>query len=685
MSSINCKNTMKFILSDKVPDLTEFVEKRLEELIDSLIIYFNHKAKPNLKKKFRRPKPVNLKHVYSCFDHIFPFLNPNKLNDSLIKKFDVVFCFLLHYDTSKINRPQAIKFFCQFLLFLNDSQIENYMFRSTVMVVPFIVFSRSENEKQSFLRIIPDNILPFGDPGQVESDEHDCVISMKQFLKFILEQWTIRPIICSNFFFMFLRILYPKMSTEHGFETFPCGFIDSNYNSNLEPPQLLFDCILQFLTELLETKNSLDPLFENAIKIQLFLAFLENCSKTQSLSENPLLLYRLEHQIIENPILVKRIQDVSLDLFGSLVNVLCIAISSCNKQENLRHASEFLEKFFPVMLSTIDRKILVAEIVKLFKKHHYEAFASSFLMMSFIHVLVNSNEANLDLWKCLTELVTTSDVLSAVACRYAQYLAVICFPLTVEENLERIKDIALNTYRRKQRTRQECSYDILMENMSDVIDKPDEYVRKNVLMSWEAHREFDEKIMKPLTIPAFQKKRSQILQKIELFLNAFAFYRTTEAAKDMRNAFAPIYSFCDLFITNRDLPPGFTIKSTLSLEVCMGRLFIAVLGQNEPTIRKVSFQLLARLVSCGALKKFFDNEILCKWYLSIATMMIHESPDFIEEGVSAALVTIQHGFTGSTTLIPMILNLIENKKIDVMKCLPFLSSIPLFQADINVN
>lgn len=688
------KSMMKSILLDKTKEIQVIFGTRLSEFLTDLIAYLAKHSQP-VKKTILSKNKIKTKNLVAILEKLIAFKKqkqPSTFSEDILGLLNIIFCCCFHPKSTKSNRRNFENLFLELLDMCEYEKIFFKLKSALFLLIPYYTICISDNEKNMIEKIVPDKSVQVL-PGIETVEACDICDIMENLIGWLKKNWNSKGKLCIDIFYdLFLRVYYPKFAKEAGFQK---NIIE--FERELDTKQS-FEIIHNFLKVLFDQKENYDfsLFFTDSIKMKFFIQFLANEFKNTNLKRET--YWNISRTILNDNKILNLILNESTELFLEFANTTCRIITDASQPtsdkiadgKTISSAVQFLSEFFIKMIELFNKKIIIKEITKLFHKHQYEKISSPLLLFSFIHSLMSIDSVSQDLLTCLTSIAIESEIYSAAACKYAQYLAILAFPECYEIDKEKVTEISNVLVQKMIRINSNLSlsYNFITKHMNQILNSPEEYVQKICTIKWNYNKWENDKInntMMKLPIPKLMEK-NDLIDKIKKYLDAFHVYHLCESNEQINNSFSPIFSFCEAFISMRELPLTIKYNRTIVLTFCFNQLVFAVLYQKSKDVRRNAFSLIAKILTYGDLKEHIDSDNLFQIYICNTALLLSPIKEDVNIGFSCAFNLIRHGYSGASSFIPILLNLVEENMIDINKDLiDFLSSISLFIDNITIE
>ena len=677
MPSDPCKADMKFILSDKSFDAAHFVATRFRDFLYHLVNYLKKRAVPK-ERKFRKASGVKVTKVVMCLEKLQPHCTAEEFCDDMRQNLDIVFCFLFHPNSCGINRPEVIKLYLKLVFLFKDQLIRQFFESSLRLVIPFALFDNnpSEEHMQEIEKYIPKDVRGISDKHAQSVDSSIALATVAQWLEALAQKWKERKELCSDLFFRFvLAWMFPEQAARAGVTG--C----SRVFRNLPPP-----AVRTLLTFLKDFEARLQELVMSPENMMLLVYSLEEI--VAKYADGGQEAFAILNTLIKADSLMSMLMKVSVDLYmsvpSSFVTSICESQKGKDKEAKMPLVRGFLAclvEFMNVFIKTLSREQVAAQMKNLFTTHKESKYGCAYLFMTFTGTIISGSMSDAALWKCVTDEVVASDEMSAIACRYAQYLALVAFPAAFNIDTAALAESANQLVLRKARIKAASAYDFLIENIDTILNSPDEYLRKFPRVTWPDPKfeQFSE-LLSELCIPQLADI-TNILPKCELYLTAFDKYLADRNPEVRARAFAPMCSFCDELFHIREFPPETKYTSSFAMSACLNKLLKGV-SQPDYLLRKRGMEVIMSIFKRGELIVHMDVRIMSMLSWAIVVTVLAKEHDAAQVGFEFGWLLVQQGVVGATSFISLLLAVAETGRLAATDSLVgFLASQALFEAE----
>lgn len=670
-----CETICKNILKDTEFNPEQFLATGFADFwtqINDYLMQFGSKQEKGL---FKRAKYPNCTNILLALEKVIPMAKEYHFKADQFPIINKIFCQFLHPDTPQEYRDQSLQILLQILNILRENQLIQF-YPAISLIVPYQRFySQTDPEKSSYGSLLA-GVQPIIDPSKTNGGTPEGVIDLRILLRYIQSRWKDRTAFSVDVLFKnVIYILYRSAA-----EKAECR-IPYTYGFKSTPPEPLQAEFFIFIENLISNALNLEPLFQTPQNTKLLIYLTENVSKYNEMNciiTATKFLTRVITNTNIQPVIVKL--SYLLEASASTVCLFVRGFSQIALPELIQvQSQDFFHHYFRIMFSIVERPVAFPMIEEVFNKYRVDIFVIAYIMQSILHYLISELNWDTNIWQLMIKIINDNPVLSAVSAHYAQYLALLAYPIAFRfENTEQIIKDCVDHARRIQRTHQnKPNHLYVAENIAAIINDPETFVQLQIKSFYLINQGFDSFLSR---IP-FQKLSvdSHIIDTAMSFLKQFENYKQCPSSDIQRLMFSPIVSFAAILEKLRFIPAGIHFDRTAPYKICSRYLFSAILSQSDIMIRKMAFEILALLINNGEMKNLLSQKDLSYWYDSLALMMLSKDIEMRDKGFQEAVSTLQHAFTGSSILMPTMMILCEKGFISVNESMiSFISSLPLF-------
>lgn len=667
-----CELNMKTILTDKGFNPQSFLKSGFHQFLENVVEYLREFNKIQDTGFFKKAKYVDAKSLNMCMRKIFQYVAPGSIRQEDIQLLDKIFGTLLHPKTPAVYYIEALENYLNLISVLNDQSLDDLQL-SLPLIVPYLIVAKYEDQSLTNAKIYA-NSNPIIDPQSPGLTAPDASKSLEMVFDFLFKNWTIREGLSLNLFFnCIVKIIYKALCEKNSVATYDYGFTVL--------PTELHRCVMLFLKKILDNLKPLDALLFTRDHIIMMLSI---CKAT---TYNPctgdlIVTFNLLSSIYEKDSTYQLCIN-SYDKFQLSIGDLIFEVLSSNCKNNgiieeplIIASYDIISKYLFSMISKEEFNNCKTALSKIFVSHENEEGAFAHFVHCTLHYLVSTQERREEIWLFFCKEFCRRPIGSATIVLYAQYLVFYSIPVIYNFGQDAITHCK-NFVVRNKRNRQNTIYDFIAENLQAIFDSPNDFVCQKLNQLLPELQEF-EKILVNMYIQPLSLPEDKVLETIVFFSKQFKFYQGLYPSERLL-AFAPIMAMADCLARSLLFPPGIEINGTIPFQICGNALFSAIFDIDDDRIRTISFNLLAQILNINQMKNYLNEKSLSMWYAATCLQMLSTDENTREEGFKQALNIVQHAFTGSLLLVPVMMTLIESSFIKTSSQeLSFLTSFPLF-------
>lgn len=673
-----CELNMKTILTDKAFSPQAYLKSGFHQFLENVIAYLNEFNREQETGFFKKAKYVDGKSLNACMKKIFQVAGPGTLRTDDIQLLDKIFCVLLHPKTPQPYFMESLENYLCLLSVINDHNISD-LEHSSPLIVPYFIVAKPE-DMALYNASIYAYTCPIIDPSQPYLSAQDTSKALEMVLEFIFKNWSIREGLCLNLFFnCIVKLIYKSICDKNSVQTFDYGFTVL--------PSDLHRCVITFLKKILDNYKPLDCLLYTRDSIIMMLSICRTTTYNPSTSDL-IVTFNFISAIYEKEstyVLCTK----SFDKFQQNIGDLIFEVLSSNCKNNgiieeplIVASYDIIFKYLNSLLVKEDFEQSRTGLSKILVTHENEEGAFAHFTHCIVYYLVSTYERRPEIWNFFLKELCRRPIGAAACSLYAQYLCYYSLPKLYKFGAEAVTH-SKNFVSRNKRNRQSTVYDFIAENLQLIYEVPHEFVCEKINQILPELNQFD-KILENMHLQPLNIPDDKILECIVFFINQFYFYKNLNGEERILG-FAPIMAIADSYAKSLLFPPGIEINGTLPFQFCGNQLFSAILDINDDRIRNISFNILSQILNINQMKNYLDDKSLSLWYAALCLQMLSADESMREEGFKQAINTIQHAFTGSLTLIPMMMALVEASFIKTSsQTISFLSSFPLLNVSTQI-
>ncbi|KAH0787357.1 Rap/ran-GAP family protein [Histomonas meleagridis] len=419
----------------------------------------------------------------------------------------------------------------------------------------------------------------------------------------------------------------------------------------------------------------------DAIHTRFFLSILEDIAKRMNPNQQSLILQYLKKITMSNRTMTI-ISKEAPDLIGNFFHIsrFSTTVQVEDRQIILNDLKDFLISFLNVILT----KMNSSELVTYFSYFFIQFERDQYFLCSFypvlLSILFNTNNRDKEIWNLIVDNIRRSELISYCNACFAQYLALLEFPLLFgidrESTLREVDTINQRIKRNKNDTR----YSYFLDNIMDILSDPASYFGK-VDYVWKGNRDDSYFLLKPFIQFEENEEIQNVQSMIDFYLGLFDCYKNVNNKDDQIRLYsthiAYFYALAQLF----RIPPSIKNDHIILISRSANRLFNGVM-QNNVEITIASFDILCDLLLNSEIKRFLGADSLMGWYSCLTFCLLHSNKDLSMKAFQMIGSTITIGFIGSSILIPTVISYAEINS--AIYQLAFFASLPIFENN-NIN
>ena len=654
----------------------KFSTKYFNDLWKNLLDYVKSNNRGKEKGVFGKKAQIDFAKMQQTLEKILPLIKQGSYGNEKIQFADSFFAILLHSETPEEVRRPFSKVYLSFLKSCSESEIAQIKV-SLSFFAPLSALIRCDSEKATMAKYREQSeaiICMEGTP----SSQNDVIFYLKDLFDYLIQNWEQQS---GGFLFaLFQYVLYPLYGN-----CVPAPGFDQCYS--LQRPVIIqiHECICNFFLQIFSNKDRDFNAFFKERKYSAFMMEILNSTcefKSDAAIKSTLQSFSniVSHQIV-------CIALAELNLLKTLgTYCLNVILSSDNQYSLFQQFTFYL--FTPSNFNSSDD--LGEMITQLINASLQDEKALITLFESLLGTLLVNGYENQNVWKIICNFIKQNEKLALVACKYAQLLMVLKFPSLFYVDMDTIIDECLDAFYRAQKNKITTDHDFIAENIKLIMKEPVKFVEEKMTlkMTWEPFSNKDETI-KFINIFCFPDKftsdSATIPQGTTAFLSALSQYKQEEGQQQRENLFSVISSFYGTIPILKMIPPGIKYDHISAFMFLVRPMIEAVNNESNENIIIHSLTILDKMVNTSDIKSHVTPQFLSHWFFTLCLTALSSKDSVSSIGIQASISTILIAFEGSGMLIPIILQLIQQKKIINEKVTSFLSSFSIFRVDHQIS
>ena len=655
--------------------ISSYDSKKLNNLFETILIEFKNKYKPHSGVIFRRNKCISITRYVNALRIIV-----NKSTTQIFQSINLVvvsnvFTFLLHPDTPETVRSQSLQIFLNILSLVVPSSLIQFH-TAFINMIPFHRLAQNPTDITLFTKNVLTASNYFIITGMEKGGDNKVTENLKSVLDWVFQNWARGEVYISDFLFKYvLSVIYFEFS-----RFCKISNIDIGYTI---PPIILHEQILKYFLDLLNSDLNLFIFFETNERLSFILTILD-CSIKFSNNELIFLSLQIYGKIFEKLNLVNEMIRISSDSFISCSSSICELSKPIVNSKDETTLFNLLLTIFSNYFLILNNNFIETVFEKLnflFKSNEENQRLLCILFICYMNFLIHSQIFKEEYFEFIYQLNSNFPFLLSISGKYSQVFASMTLPILLElnEEYESVFKFCNSYFENRTKITSICQYDLFIKEIRNIIDTPHSLVSGLFPIIWEP---FNNPIIKNLNIPPipmFHYNSEDMTTLAGLFLKPFDRYCVIMDEVLRSNIFGVILSFYGTLAKLFHLPPGIEFNKISAFLISCNRLFNAILTSEDEIIIIKSFEVLCELICHSDLNDLINESILTQWYISLFLVLFNQKNEIRLLALKPLLFFIKHSFTGSSILIPILINYLENDLFELnYEILSFLISLPLF-------
>jgi len=664
------------VLNDKKFSVEKFCSDKFGEFWKTSLDYLKMYSVPVVKGFFKKLKYVKLEGLMESMEIIVSGSKNENYSNDVIKNVNSVMMILLHH-----NSPENYRLKASNLLFkifsIVDGERAMFFGLSFSYVIPFIRFCRNDEEKLAFESDksgIQPIIQQIEDFGTVKSAEQ----TLMQFNNFLINNWEKRgPQCCCIWFQNVLAVLFRKIAISVQIPIEPYGFMGA-----IQP--VLQDFIFNFFEMFCQTNNTLEPIAQSPEMTKFFFFILKDLIENSDFQKHRIILPILT-RILCSSNMASTINSFGSDLFFEIPQVSVQMITNIRTSDvsqlkpMLQDFNKFCYSFYISLLELFPVQEAVTQISNIFKKFATNKTVVGLFLISLFPIALSPNYDEQIFSNAIKKIICSSDLMSAVTTRYAQYLAIYGFSDILGIDTDNIVRVCKEYRQRRTWNKMNAKCDWVADNIEKIVSQPNECPKPEGAIEMDILKE-NYQIYNMIVIPppTFPNKMNAICK----FLRLLRRFVEEKKMDEQRRLFTPFLMFCSILEELRYVPSEVQVNTAVLFDLISKELFFGVVSLSDNTLKQKSFVVLERLINSLILNSCLNQERVIQWYTVLILTMLSDVVELKQTAFLHSIRSIEHGSPYSSILCPLILSLIEEKTMKInIPHMTFLSSLAYFKSD----
>ena len=680
------KEMAKMILNEpKDFNLDNFCKTEVSTFFERILEYLKTHSKPYQSHFLKQTKCMNPTNILESIKKIEPKLNPLIMENVSLEVVARCFTYFLHPETPESVRTRCVQSYLNILGAVKPEEIPRFD-EANVCIIPFNRYSRTHTENVNFEKYITMKNQPIVIYEEPQGLQSDCIVILEKTYQWVVQNWAYgKTEICAFLFRYIFSVIYHQIALD-------AGYTETQYGFENPVIEIFHEKTLCFFSSFFEIEGlDIQPMFETKVLMTMMIHILEVTQQYNN-PNNAITTIDFYTKIVTNSELVDHLLTVDKDLFLTIpftaINIAEMYIQkSCtaNQKEKVIDALlKFLIACYTMIYSKLGEEIYTY-LFSLFDKFKNNLRIVAFMFAAFVQRLITIKEDETAPWSFLMELTKNNDVLSAIACKYAQMVAVMQLPILLDiQQLDDAISFCSSFYSQRVKNVIPEKYDFFIENLDNIIDFPNVIVMEKLKSMWSPLDSFDNTLRGvPLPSPPISSLCEEDFGEISSsFITPFDIYSSETDPDVKRRLFAPILTYYNTLQELSVVPPGLECKQEGIFAFSRKRLFTAILNEKDPLIVGGSSECMNAMLSHANVIPKVDAESLSSWYTAIILLLNNADEKLVNIGINAIYTAFKFNMTGVTCLLPTFIALLEGDLVKLSSyAIDIISSFPLLEVD----